>query len=97
MAWQARISRHCCMRGMGEAQQIMSAMAVQAFPWNTQLPPWERAQQHSQASPGGEDTAWCSACAQPLSAEDSCCEGQHATCLITFAFALMPDKPSGRM
>ena len=51
--------------------------AVQAFPWNTQLQPWERDQQQSQRRPRSEESACCSACAQPLSAEDRCLAGMH--------------------
>jgi len=48
---------------------LREALALQAFPWNTQLQPWERAQP-SQSGRCDEDDACCSMCAQPLPAED---------------------------
>ncbi len=45
--------------------------AVQAFPWNVQLPPWERAPRGQYAaSQDGMEHATCAICSQPLSPED---------------------------
>ena len=76
---------------------LNEALRAQAFPWNTQLPPWERAESTQASGLCEDDSPCCSVCAQPIAPEDRAHAGMQLQSTDQTGFrryAQLHDSPS---